>query len=69
MTLTQVLDLGTPGESILEYINEINYAIQNEGTIDGHTFEEGNDDVYSKLEYIQDTLGMITKELPNLKEK
>ena len=63
MTINQSIQLGATGKNITDLLNELKYVAK-EGKLMDYYFEDKADEV----EYIEDTVNMILKELVKLKE-
>lgn len=60
MTITQLQQLGTSGDELIYLLKEIGDAVSNPKDFDDHAHQ---------IEYVQDTIQMIQRQLTNLKSK
>ena len=65
MSITDMIELGQTGEEIIEYLEDIKQAIQKNAAISGYEFEDEQD----RIDYITDSVQMITDKLSLLKQK
>ena len=65
MSITDAIELGTTGEEIIEYLEDITNAIQKNAAISGYEFDNEQD----RIDYITDSVQMIMDKLSLLKQK
>lgn len=65
MTIMQVQELGSSGEEILDFLNDIVYSVNNKESKDGFEFECEK----AKAEHIEICVAEVQRLLCNLKQK